>query len=81
MRRRLTLFTGMLRTRVKSSVIESLGYDRATHVLEVEFRSGRIYHYFLVPRATYEALSEAESIGEYFNKNVRPVYPCREVTD
>jgi KTSC domain-containing protein len=74
------LQTGMRRTRVGSSVIAALGYDGRQNLLEVEFRSGRIYHYFLVPKATYEALRIAGSIGEYFNREIRTRYPYREVT-
>jgi hypothetical protein len=60
-------------------VISRLGYDGGKNLLEVEFRTGRIYQYFLVPNAAYQALRRAESIGEYFNREIRTRYPCREV--
>ena len=65
---------------MKSSVIESLGYDSDSRVLEVEFRTGRIYHYFQVPPDLYRDLLKAESIGEFFNRNIRSDYRCDEVT-
>ncbi|HEV7922074.1 MAG TPA: KTSC domain-containing protein [Thermoanaerobaculia bacterium] len=70
----------MHRERVSSSVIASLGYDGAARVLEVEFHTGRVYQYFLVPRALYENLLRAESIGSYFNHEVRPHFDALEVS-
>jgi hypothetical protein len=43
-------------------------------VLEVEFTTGRIYDYFLVPPAIHEELLRAESIGRFFNQTVKPKY-------
>jgi len=68
------------REQVKSSVIESIGYDADTRVLEVEFRTGRVYQYFAVPPALHRDLLKAESIGEFFNRNIRSDYRCDEVT-
>jgi hypothetical protein len=64
---------------VSSSVIESIGYDDKERVLEVKFRNGRVYQYFLVPRATFEKLMRAESVGSYFNLQVRPYFDAREI--
>jgi lysyl-tRNA synthetase class 2 len=70
----------MERKPVASSVIASLGYDDAERILEVEFHSGRVYQYFLVPRALYENLLRAESIGSFFNHEVRPHFDAVEVS-
>jgi len=64
----------MLRRTVDSSVITSVGYDAKTNVLEVEFRTGRIYQYFLVPQSVYRELMRADSIGKYFNAEIRGSY-------
>jgi hypothetical protein len=61
----------LLRERVTSSVIESIGYDDVTNVLEVEFRTGRVYQYLNVPPALHRDLMKAESIGEFFNHTIR----------
>lgn len=63
-----------------SSVIAGLEYDPASRTLEVEFRSGRVYHYFDVPKAEYLALTNAPSLGSYFNKEIRPRYRAEEIT-
>ncbi len=62
----------MRRHRVQSSVIASVGYDDATRVLEVKFRSGRVYSYFDVPPHVVAELLTAESAGRYFNEQIRP---------
>jgi len=71
---------GVDRTSVDSSAIEALGYDGSENLLEVKFRTGRIYQYFMVPNAEYERLRAAESIGAYFNREIRTRYPSREIT-
>ncbi|HEY3052318.1 MAG TPA: KTSC domain-containing protein [Thermoanaerobaculia bacterium] len=70
----------MRRTRVSSSAIAALAYDRRRNLLEVEFRTGRVYQYFMVPNSAYETLRSAESMGVYFNREIRPRYPSREIT-
>ena len=57
---------------VQSSVVAAVGYDRDRNVLEVRFRSGRIYHYFDVPQELFEELLGAPSVGQFFNEVVRP---------
>jgi hypothetical protein len=57
--------------RVDSSVLDIVDYDDEEHVLKVRFRSGRVYHYYNVPRAHFEALLQAESKGSYFNRVIR----------
>lgn len=64
----------MNRTPVTSTSILSVGYDDLTFVLEVEFATGRIYQYFDVPRAHFDAMLTAGSVGAYFNANIRDVF-------
>ena len=65
--------------RVESSVIVALGYDDSSGILEVVFRTGRVYRYFQVPASAYDGLLNAESIGAYFNREIRPRYRGVEV--
>jgi hypothetical protein len=64
----------MRRKPVSSSVIASIGYAIRTRTLEIEFLSGRIYQYFDVERATYDALLKAPSIGTFFNAHIKDEY-------
>jgi hypothetical protein len=64
---------------VDSSVVASVGYETASKTLEIEFATGRVYRYFLVPRRVHEELMGAPSLGRYFNEHVRDSYPTREL--
>lgn len=43
-------------------------------MLEVEFVHGGVYRYHGVPRVVFDSLMEAESLGAYFNENIRDRY-------
>lgn len=64
----------MNRHRVDSSTIRVVGYDQATAVLEIEFTSGEVYEYFLVPHSVYDGLLRASSKGRYFGDHIRSRY-------
>lgn len=69
----------MQRHPISSSNLESVGYDAATHTLEIEFHHGGIYQYVNVPESVYRALLDAVSAGSYFHDNIRDVYPYQRV--
>ena len=69
----------MRRVSVTSSVIASVGYSPEHHQLEVEFRTGAVYEYVGVPPDVHERLMAAESVGRFFNMEVRDTYPCRRL--
>ena len=60
-------------------MIAAIGYDIATQVLEVEFHSGKVYIYLDVPPEEHRALLDAESIGRYFNHEIRTSYSTARV--
>jgi KTSC domain len=62
---------------VESSTIASVGYDLTQGLLQLEFCSRAIYHYFGVPAGVHEALLEAPSKGSYFNRAIRGCFPYR----
>lgn len=69
----------MERAPVDSSAIATIGYDTQTSILEVEFRSGRIYRYYGVPRSVHRNLLSATSRGRFLNRYIKRTYPCTEV--
>ncbi len=69
----------MLRQRVSSSNIASIGYDSSTLTLEVEFNSGSIYQYSNVPVRVYNALMTASSHGTYLNNFIKDVFRYRQI--
>lgn len=64
----------MERTPVDSSVLVSVGYDRVRMVLEIELVNGTIYRYFDVPESTFRQLMSAQSLGKYYNADIRSSY-------
>jgi hypothetical protein len=64
----------IVRVRVDSTSLASAGYDRASHILEVEFHSGAIYRYLAVPANVADELAAAESKGRYFSQHIRGKY-------
>jgi hypothetical protein len=61
----------MQRQPVKSTNVESIGYDLETKTLQVEFKSGGVYQYAGVPPEMYADLLKAESIGRFVSQVVR----------
>jgi hypothetical protein len=64
----------MRSTRVASTVIAEVRYDDEQELLEVLFHNGRVYRYLAVPPEEYDALISAESVGKYFNQEIRTRY-------
>ncbi len=69
----------MERTQVTSSVIRSVGYDAAAHVLEVELLEGHVYRYTDVSPFIYEGLLAAKSKGAFFNKRIARRFPFEQL--
>ena len=69
----------MRRQEVASTSLASVGYDANSRTLEVEFRSGAVYHYHDVPYRIAKDLAHAQSIGAYFMRVVRGAYGYERV--
>jgi len=69
----------MLRIRVSSSDLQSVGYDATTCTLEIKFHSGGIYQYFKVPEAIYRGLIAASSHGKYFHAYIKDLYSYQKI--
>jgi len=69
----------MQRTAVASSDLCSVGYDKETQVLEIEFQAGGVYQYFDVPESVHQALLDAPSKGKYFHRNIKNSFKWRKV--
>lgn len=64
----------MRRVPVQSRAIASVGYDPASNVLELEFADGDVYRYYAVPRRVHRELLAADSMGRYFQSEIRDQY-------
>ena len=70
----------MERVPVESQTLKSVGYNEKTRVLELEFTSGDIYQYFNVFPGEHAGLLAAESLGRYFQSNIRQRYAYRRIS-
>ena len=57
----------IVRESVASSNVAEIGFDDDTATMEVQFRSGGVYHYSPIGREEYEAIRTAESVGRAVN--------------
>ncbi len=70
----------MERAAVASGALKSVGYDAGTRVLEVEFRTGRVYQYEDVPPETHAWLLRVENKGGFLNRMIIDRFRALEVT-
>ncbi|MEH2065996.1 MAG: KTSC domain-containing protein [Nostoc sp.] len=61
---------------VISSMAMAVGYDRNEKILQVEFQSGSVYQYLGVDEDTWEDLHSSDSIGSFFNQEIKGRYDC-----
>jgi hypothetical protein len=64
---------------VDSSSIRAIGYDPAHRVLYVEFFDGDVYSYEGVEELIHRRLVRADSIGGFFNREIRNAYDCHKL--
>ena len=70
----------MDRIQVESSSIASAGYSPEASTLEIEFRNGRLYQYFAVPKDVFDGLLVAESKGTFLNHYIRGRFAYRKIS-
>ena len=64
---------------VESTTLATVGYDASLKLLQLEFCSRSVHHYFGVPVTVYQALLDAPSKGGYFNEIIRGRYTYRQM--
>lgn len=69
----------MLRQVVESQIVQSVGYDHVSSVLEVQFRNGWVYRYDDVPEHVFRALMSAPSHGKYLKRNIVDKFETRRI--
>ena len=63
-----------------STCFSAVGFDSGTGTLIVVFRdSGAKYAYDDVPKSVYDELCRADSMGGYYNKNIKGNYDCTKI--
>lgn len=66
---------------VKSTQIESVGYDVAKKKLRVKFQRGAMYEYSDVPAETYTQFTAAESAGKFFGAQIKGKFPFERLPE
>ncbi|WP_150047105.1 MULTISPECIES: KTSC domain-containing protein [Methylomonas] len=60
---------------VKSSKIDVIGYDDATHKMRVSFRGDSSLDFCHVPEAVFNAFLHARSKNRFFKRHILGVFP------
>lgn len=66
-------------TVVKSSAIKAVEYHPHSHALDVYFTTGKTVQYKDVPKDVYQSLIDSDSVGTYFNFNIRNNYKTQSI--
>lgn len=65
----------------KSSRILKMSYIKSKKLLNITFNSGAIYEYYDVPMEVTDGIIQADSLGKYFDKNIKGIYNYRRVVN
>lgn len=65
--------------KVKSSNIDSIGYNPEGFELLVKFKNGKTFSYKYLSSIEYEALANAESIGSHFSRFIKDSKVAQEL--
>lgn len=63
---------------VNSSNIKSIGFEKG--VLFTEFKNGNVFMYEGVPKKEFDSMLKAESVGKYFNANIKDKFKANVMT-
>ncbi|BAU05105.1 KTSC domain-containing protein [Fischerella major NIES-592] len=66
---------------MNSSMANAIGYDSDRNILQIEFHNGAVYQYSDIDQDTWQDLHQADSIGKFFNENVRGKYQYERIDD
>jgi hypothetical protein len=60
----------------RSSFIKKVCYDQGNEYMVISLH-GTYYHYCQIDNGTVSSLLDAESMGRYFNQNIKGRFDCR----
>ena len=63
-----------------SAVIKSYAYHADSGILEIQYHSGKVYHYLNVPEKVFAAMRSTMVKGIWFNRHIKGKYAFKEVT-
>lgn len=56
---------------VNSTNLKTVGHDKETNTMQVEFFNGAIWNYSPVTEDAYKTMVKSESVGQWFNQNIK----------
>lgn len=65
----------------KSSRILKMSYIKSKKLLTITFNSGATYEYYDVQTEVIDGITQADSLGKYFDKNIKGIYNYRRVVN
>ena len=71
---RKPVISRIMRKRVESTAIASIGYNKRRHILEIEFVNGAVYRYLAIRPSVYRKLMTADSKAGYYVANIKGKY-------
>jgi len=63
---------------VISSNIKAVDYDEFEKRLEIEFKNGISFFYYLVDEVTFQNFLQSESKGKFYNRFVKGKFPSEK---
>jgi len=69
----------MKRTAVSSSMVKSIGYDKISKTVEVEFSNGSIGQYLNVPAEKHKEFLNADSHGKFVHQELKPNFTFQKI--
>jgi hypothetical protein len=60
---------------VHSAMAAQIGYDLEREILQIEFNNGSVYRYAEVEPEVWEDLQDTDSIGCFYNDEIKGCYP------
>ena len=63
-----------------SSFIQSISFCEDTDTLMIYFKTGSVWFYYDVPEEIYLGLTNASSLGRYFNTFIRNIFSSEKLS-
>ena len=62
-----------------SAMAAQVGYDDEREILQIEFNNGSVYQYSEVEPEIWEDLQSTNSIGSFYNQEIKGFYPSVKI--
>lgn len=62
-----------------SSVIKAVAWDSEDNTLVIQFNSNTVWAYYNISQEIYQTLIASESMGNFFNKNIRNFFDSQKI--